>query len=120
MKKLLYYVALFILLGCSDDNKDPESAAMTKACEKCGLVPADMAWLDKLVRESKAEPSKSGNFYAVKTSVGVLIVHQPMIASCLGCVRYDCNGEIPVLSEQVVINELIAGMTSENLIYSVY
>lgn len=76
-----------------------------------------MSWLAAKIEEAENDVTKSGNFYAIPTSEGVVIVHQPMIMSCMGCARFDCQGNTPTLSQQVVQNELIPGMNSSNLIY---
>jgi hypothetical protein len=75
-----------------------------------------MPWLDEKIREAQSSPSKDGSFYAITTSAGVVIVHQPIVLSCMGCLRYDCFGNTPTLTEKVITDEVIPGMVDANRI----
>ena len=117
MKSTLLFIATILLFACSDDAIHYEPFAIRAACIRCHMSTAEMAWLSVKIKEAKDDVTKSGNFYAIPTSEGVIIVHQRIVMSCMGCLRYDCHGNTPTLSDDVVINELAPGMNSGNLIY---
>jgi hypothetical protein len=117
---LVSFTVFSILLSCSSQGLEgplTADAAVYAACKKCQMSAVQMTWLSLKIKESKEKPEKSGNFWAISTSAGVIIAHQPTVMSCLGCVLFDCNGNTPSLSPSVVANEVIPGMNSTNLIY---
>ena len=116
-RALLSIVSTLFLFSCSNDFISTEPWAIRTACAKCGMSAVEMRWLAVRIQEAKDDVTKSGNFYAVPTSEGVVIIQQPVIMSCLGCLRFDCHGITPTLSESVIKDELIQGMNSGNLIY---
>jgi hypothetical protein len=118
MRTCLLFLALVALLSCDNGDSAPnEKLAISKACAKCDLTVTEMNWLAVKINESKTSVEKSGSLYAISTSQGVIIVHQLLIMSCMGCQRYDCHGNTPTLTEQVVMNELVPGMNASNVIF---
>jgi hypothetical protein len=118
MKPALLFAVLFVLFSCTDHVILTETSAIDAACARCGKSQEEMLWLSAKIGQAKNDPMMNGNFYAVSTSEGVVIVHQPVIMSCMGCGRFDCNGDASTVSPQVVVNELVPGMNSSNLIYA--
>ncbi len=118
MTKFFTYLLLFSAFACADTEPNLEvESAIARACRACDTHPRDMEWLAELIRAGDANPVAHGNFYAIPTSEGVVIIHQPWVLSCMACSRYDCQGNTPELSESVIVNELIQQMNATTLIY---
>lgn len=112
MKTYLYlFLNLILLSCCSNEDLNPESTAIRKACRVCASTPAEMEWLRDIVQEN------DGNIYAIATSDGVVIIHQPVVMSCLACVRYTCAGVRINSVSATVQQELQNGIRNSNLIY---
>lgn len=113
------FLLLTVLFSCNEnDGPMTSSGAVDAACAKCHLNAFQMQWLSERIQEAQEKPEKNGNFYLISTSEGIVIVHQPAIMSCLGCLRFNCIGGTPTLSASVIEHELVPGMNSDNLIYS--
>jgi len=108
---LSFFACLFILLSCSSNDVNPKDVAIKKACQACQTESADMDWLRTIVNKN------DGNVYAIHTSEGMMIVHQPVVMSCLSCVRYTCSGLLVGYLTETFEQELQAGVKKSNLIY---
>ena len=111
MKKYLPAIIVLVLFACSDHDMYPENSAIVKACNVCQTQPVEMQWLKDIIREN------NGNVYAINTSEGVYIIHQPNYMSCMACVRYTCSGIQQVSVTDIVQMELQNGIKNSNLIY---
>src|SRR5689334_3684068 len=106
---LLLFLFSALLFSCGGDEPMTKEGAVRAACAKCRLNTSQMTWLSLKIKEAQEKPEKNGNFYAISTSACVVIVHQPVVMSCLGCVRFDCSGNTPTLSSEVISNEVVPG-----------
>jgi hypothetical protein len=111
MKKYITAITVLLLFACSDHDTYPENSAVAKACKVCQTNPTEMQWLREIIQEN------NGNVYAINTSAGVYIIHQPVYMSCLACVRYTCSGSQPASVPPAVQEELQNGIKESNLIY---
>lgn len=111
MKKYIYTITVLLLIACSDHDTYSESFAVAKACKICDTNPSEMQWLRDIIQEN------NGNVYAINTSEGVFIIHQPIHMSCIGCVRYTCSGSQPTVVTPAVQEEIQNGIKKSNLIY---
>jgi hypothetical protein len=91
--------------------------AITRAMDLCQSSSTEMTWLQVLIAESKSDPYFNGPIYAVPLADRVIFVHQPYVMSCLGCLLYDCGGNVVERSE-VDLEALVSGMTDSNMIYN--
>jgi|SRR5690606_3064429 len=89
-----FLLVVIILLGCSGDDPEKDSAdlAIARASIHCSSSPAQLAWLRLVIHESETDASKKGIFYTFQSNGRTIIMHQPWIMSCLGCILYDCDG----------------------------
>src|SRR5688572_26326412 len=115
---LLFFVARADSARNDDDPGSAQNAAVEKAATKCDVSVSEMSWMRDLIVVSQTHVSKKGPFYAVETSAGTVIAHQPMVSSCYACLLYSCDGSVPTLSATVLSDELIPGMTEENKIFA--
>jgi hypothetical protein len=122
MKRYLCYAALLFAFACSsDDDLSKEDFAVQKACAKCNLGVSEMLWLRSKIITAETTNGKATSIYAIETaSNGVVIVDQPVVMSCLACARYDCKGNVIVNESVAFMQELQAGMSKENLLYSTF
>jgi len=111
MRTFLPFVCLAMLLACSDSDVNLKDVAIEKACKACQTESADMDWLRTIVNKN------DGNVYAIHTSEGMMIVHQPVVMSCMGCVRYTCSGLLVGYLTDTFEQELLTGIKKSNLIY---
>jgi len=119
MKNVALYCLLLLLIACSDstNNSDPVAAAMERAARECELPIASMGWLLTRIQESRVDPQSKGYFYSFNTSFGRVIVHQPLIMSCLGCGAYTCEGVLIGERTSSEREEIIAGIQPSNILY---
>ena len=92
MRILTSLSVLFILLmACSDEDLSRVDKAISTACLKCDTSKKQMEWLRVLIEESK-NSTQRGDFYIIETGQTSVIIHQPIIMSCMACIQYDCQG----------------------------
>src|SRR5688572_19182391 len=117
MLKISSLLLITLLLSCErSDTGTPAARAVGMACITCGKTPSEMQWLKALILQSEVDMSLRGNIYRGYYDTQVIIIHQPMIMSCLACVIYDCDGNR--LDTSVMDHEKIRlNMDSHNLIY---
>ncbi|MBL7856735.1 MAG: hypothetical protein JNM57_03525 [Cyclobacteriaceae bacterium] len=122
MTKSFLVILVLIAAGCADsEDRGKETSvflAVKKAAGKCQTSLPAMTWLRDLIQNSQNNPHYQGDFYAVSTSMGTVIVQQPLIMSCLGCIRFDCSGNPITTIEDSRLEELMQGINSDNKIYS--
>ncbi|HEY9049370.1 MAG TPA: hypothetical protein VIN08_25890 [Ohtaekwangia sp.] len=116
---ILLFLLLSLLACSSDDLSLKESGAIQKACERCQKNANDMKWLKEKIQDSQRSDYWKGNFYIVSTNEGEVIVHQPMVMSCFGCLRFDCNGNTAVLSD-AAIETVMHNINDGNLLYKAF
>jgi hypothetical protein len=114
-------VALVVLIGCvNHDVRDPaKDVALQAACDRCGKAAAEMFWFQELVDKAEEDKAWKGTIYAGSLDGAVIIIHQPLVSSCLACKVYDCDGNrLTLTPEQAEL--VIAQMTILNQIYSTF
>lgn len=117
--KIPVVVSILVLFACADEDTDvnAEEKAIRKACEVCNASRGDMQWFTTLLSGFDNQPSTQGDIYAVKHHDEIIIIHQPLVMSCLGCVLYRCDGT-QILLFPVDHQELVKGMNAKNRIYT--
>lgn len=99
----LLSILFLLLLACSEEERNPVDAAITKACRKCALQESEMVWLRDLIESSRQDGSAKGDFYVVqKDSDQTIIIHQPLIMSCMACIQYDCHGNKFAVEDRLI------------------
>lgn len=89
---------LFIaaVLACSSDDDEIKATnpalAVKRAARFCDVPQGEMTWLYVLIESSQSDPQLEGPIYAFRSNGQGIIMHQPWLRSCLGCILYDCAG----------------------------
>lgn len=117
MKTISLLSILFLFLpACSEDESNPVDAAISKACRTCEMKENEMIWLRNLIESAQYDASAKGDFYVVtKDSDETIIIHQPIVMSCLACIQYDCHGV--KLAEEDRLTLPFAEFNTRNRIY---
>lgn len=87
---------LLLILGasCESDNLDPAShnGSIRLAGFYCGKSTAEMQWYSQLLDDMEKNVGLRGDIYVATIDGNVVLIHQPIVMSCLACVLYDCEG----------------------------
>jgi hypothetical protein len=114
-RNLLTLICFVILLSCTNHDLSPDPVAI--ACEKCGKSRSEMQWMETLVASAKTNAPMMGDLYAVPFEGRVIILHQPMVMSCVACILYDCDGN-RIDNSTIDLQAFIKGMSASTRIYS--
>jgi hypothetical protein len=117
LKTCLFCLVIFLSCTADDIYDDETRAALFRASNKCGSSPDQLDWLHELIQRSEHEVTLQGKIYAIQVDGTTVIMHQPWIMSCLGCILYDCNGN-RLDNSAVNFEKLLTGYNESNVIYS--